>query len=175
MAEDDIEEELQIHAEQSRVTALSSDIFKLPVSYLLMPPPATLDVGATIGEAVALMQRRNFGSVMITRNGKLAGIITERDILNKVIGKMDDFRTRPVVDAMTPNPLRLRPDDMIAYVMNNMHVGGYRHVPIVDENDVPVSIISIKDVMTFILDHFPEDVTNTVGEPYRGPAHREGA
>ena len=121
------------------------------------------------------MQQKKIGSVLITKKGKLAGIITERDILNKVIGKMDDFKTRPVTDAMTPNPLRLMPGDMIAYVMNNMHVGGYRHVPIVNEKDEPISIISIKDVMTFILDYFPEDVTNTVGEPYRGPAHREGA
>ena len=110
---------------------------------------------------------------MITKNGKLAGIITERDILNKVIGKMDDFRKRPVTDAMTPDPLRLMPGDMIAYVMNNMHVGGYRHVPIVNEKDEPISIISIKDVMTFILDYFPEDITNIVGEPYRGPVHAE--
>jgi CBS domain-containing protein len=169
------EEELQIVKEQDRVATLSAEVFKLPISGLQMPPAVSLDVGATIGDAVSVMQRNKFGSVLITRKGKLTGIITERDILNKVVGKMDDFRGRPVTEAMTPDPVRLRPDDMVAHVMNNMHVGGYRHVPIVDENDEPVAIVSIKDVMTFILDHFPADVMNTVGEPYRGPAEREGA
>ena len=175
MAEENLEEEIAIGKERDHITTLSSDIFKLPISELLMPPAITLDVGATIGEAVGIMQKKKFGSVLITRKGKLAGILTERDILNKVIGKMDDFRTRSVVDAMTPDPLRLMPGDMIAYVMNNMHVGGYRHVPVVDEDDVPIAVISIKDVMTFILDYFPEDVTNIVGEPYRGSPDREGA
>lgn len=174
MAEDHIDDEVRINAERERVTTLDSAIFKLPISYLLMPPAVALDVGATIGEAVALMQAKKIGSVLITRRGKLAGIITERDILNKVIGKMADFKIRPVADAMTPDPLRLRPEDMIAYVMNNMHVGGYRHVPVVNERDEPISIISIKDVMTFILDYFPEDVVNIVGEPHRGPVDLDG-
>jgi CBS domain-containing protein len=175
MAEEDLEEEMQIGKERDRVKALDSELFKLPISSMPTPSGVVLELGGTIGDAIDLMRQKKIGSVMITKKGKLVGIITERDILNKVIGKMDDFKTRPVADAMTPNPLRLMPGDMIAYVMNNMHVGGYRHVPIVNEKDEPISIISIKDVLTFILDYFPEDVTNIVGEPYRGPAYREGA
>ena len=71
--------------------------------------------------------------------------------------------------------LGLMATDMIAYVMNNMHVGGYRHVPIVDENNVPISIVSIKDVMSFILDYFPEEILNITGEPFRGTPFRESA
>lgn len=175
MIEDNLHEEMQIGQERDRVTTFNSDLFKLPISELLLPPAITLDISATIGEAVSLMQQKKFGSVLVTKKGKLVGIITERDILNKVIGKMDDFRTRSVTDAMTPDPLRLLPGDMIAYVMNNMHVGGYRHVPIVNEQDEPIAIISIKDVMTLILEYFPEHVTNIVDQPYRGPARREGA
>ncbi len=175
MAEDDLEEELHIGKERDRVTVLNSDIFKLPVSALPMSPAVALDIGATIGKAVDLMQRKKTGSVLITKNGKLAGIITERDILNKVIGKMGDFKTRSVADAMTPDPVKLMPGDMIVYVMNNMHVGGYRHIPIVNEKNKPLAVISIKDVMAFILDYFPKDVANIVGEPYRGPTDREGA
>lgn len=175
MTNENLEEEAAIGEERGRLTVLNSDIFKLPIAELRSPLAVCLDIGATIGEAVALMRQKKFGSVLITKKGRLAGIITERDILNKVIGQMDDFKTRPVVDVMTPDPLRLRPGDMIAYVMNNMHVGGYRHIPIVNEKDEPMSVVSIKDVMTFILDYFPQDVTNITGEPYRGTADREGA
>jgi CBS domain-containing protein len=175
MGAEDAEEEPEARAAKDRRAVLNGDIFKLPVSALPLAPAATLDVGATVGEAVDVMQRNNFGSVLVTKRGKLAGIVTERDILNKVVGKMERFQARPVAHVMTPDPLRLRPEDMIAHVMNSMHVGGYRHVPIVNEKDQPVSVVSIKDVMSFILDYFPEDVVNTVAEPYRGPAQREGA
>jgi hypothetical protein len=46
-------------------------------------------------------------------------------------------------------------------------------VPIVDSEGRPESIVSIKDVMRFVLSHFPEEVINTVSEPYRGPARVE--
>ena len=52
---------------------------------------------------------------------------------------------------------------------NRMIVGGYRHVPIVDEQNRPVSVVSIKDVARFVLSHFREEVTNIQAEPYRGP------
>ena len=85
------------------------------------------------------------------------------------------YKKETVKSIMTPNPTSLLGSDMIAYVMNNMHVGGYRHVPIVDENNVPISMISIKDVMSFILEYFPEEIQNITGEPFRGEHLRESA
>jgi CBS domain-containing protein len=80
-----------------------------------------------------------------------------------------------VSDAMTADPITLRADDPIVYAAHNMQIGGYRHIPIVDENDAPVSIVSIKDVVRYVLSHFPEDVYNITQEPYRGPVTRESA
>lgn len=173
---DHIEEELQVAKEQdSEGTALSSDTFKEPIKNVKMPKVLGLDISTSIGEAVECMQKNKIGSVVVTKDGKLEGIITERDILMKVIGILDDWKSTPVDKFMTPHPQSLMPEDEVAYVLNNMHVGGYRHVPIVNEDDEPISMISIKDVVSWLLDHFPMEIINLTGEPYRGPVSREGA
>ncbi len=173
---DHIDEEFQVAKEQdSDGTALSSDTFKEPIKNVKMPKVLGVDVSTTVGDAVKCMQEKKIGSVVVTKNGKLEGIITERDILMKVIGIIDDWKNASVEDVMTRNPQSLMPQDEIAYVLNNMHVGGYRHVPIVNEDDEPISMISIKDVVSWLLDHFPMEIINLTGEPYRGPVSREGA
>lgn len=177
MTDDIIEEELIIAREQDgkKRKTLSPKTFELPLSELNPPPPVMVERGTPIGETILLMQKNGFGSVLVTDDGVLCGIITERDVLMKVAGLGIDLARQPVDEFMTEDPLALMPGDEISYVMNNMHVGGYRHVPVVDENRKPIGIISIKDVMSFILDQFPEEVTNVLGEPYRGPYLRESA
>ncbi|MBT3586989.1 MAG: CBS domain-containing protein [Halobacteriovoraceae bacterium] len=172
---DHVDEEMEIASEQdSSGTALSASTFRKPISDVSMPKVIALDAKTSIGEAVKLMQSKRMGSVVITDNGELAGIVTERDILLKVIGILDNWEGRPVSEIMTEDPQSLRPEDEVAYVLNNMHVGGYRHVPIVNEDGEPVAMISIKDIVSWILDHFPSEITNLTGEPYRGPVSRDG-
>lgn len=177
MIEDMIEEELQIMEEQDRTPKfLSSETFQLPISELKRTKVYVLSLSATIADAIHIMVNRNLGSVVIVDNAtKVAGIVTERDILRKVTGKIDHPDQISITEIMTNDPLCLREDDMIAYVMNNMHVGGYRHIPIVNEKNQPIAMVSIKDVMGFILDHFPQEITNITDEPYRGPLSRESA
>ena len=153
--------------------AFSSDTFYEPIRALAGRSVKTLDVSATMGECVDLMREENFGAAVITRNDRLAGIVTERDFLRKALDDVD-WRERPVTFYMTPDPDSLQLDDPMIFVMNRMYVGGYRHVPIVDEDDFPVGIVSIRDVLTFILDHFQGEVSNLPPEPSRGPAPRWG-
>ena len=75
---------------------------------------------------------------------------------------------------MTPNPVTLREDDMIAYVLTNMHVGGYRHVPIVTKDYEPVTVVSVKNVVSFVLDQFPKEIVNQLDQPYRGQKSLDG-
>jgi len=48
----------------------------------------------------------------------------------------------------------------VAFVLNRMAVGGFRHVPVVDEGDRPVAIISVRDVVEFLVEHFPREIMN---------------
>jgi CBS domain-containing protein len=97
------------------------------------------------------MQNHRVGSLLITdENGKLVGIFTERDFLLKVIGKISDLSSHAVADFMTKDPVRERPDASLAFALSVMSHGGFRHVPIVDQDDIPIGIVSVKDVV----DHF---------------------
>jgi predicted transcriptional regulator len=174
--DDYLEEELQIMKERDKeAPALSGDTFKLPISELTFRPIKPIDVSSTIGDAIKIMQENKVGSVAITKEKKLAGIFTERDVLLKVLGSDKYDMDTNITEVMTKDPVYLLKDDKIAYLMHNMHVGGFRHIPIVDENKEPVTIISIKGVNSFILDFFPESVMNITSRPYRGSSKREDA
>jgi len=88
---------------------------------------------------------------MIVANNKLTGIFTERDIFTKIVGNGINLEETPVRDYMTKNPVSLNPDHTLKDVMDCMQKGHFRHVPIVNEKNEPVSIISIKDVMEYII------------------------
>jgi CBS domain-containing protein len=111
------------------------------------------------------MNREKFGALLVTRAGRLTGIFTERDVLNKIAGRGLDFSTIVVKTYMTPDPETLGLDDMIAYALNMMSVGGYRHVPLVDGDHRPVGMVSVRDVVEMIVENFPKDVLNLPPDP----------
>ena len=78
-------------------------------------------------------------------------------------------------DVMRADPIALQREDPIIHALHNMQVGGYRHIPIVDREQRPVSVVSIKDVVRFFLSHFADDVHNVTPVPFRGAVPREGA
>ena len=71
---------------------------------------------------------------------------------------------QPDGPVMTRNPETLEPDNSIAFALNKMSVGGYRHIPIV-EGDKPIGVLSVRDVVDFLVDLFPEDVLNLPPTP----------
>jgi len=165
--EEHLDEEISIMEESTRAPPVfSAEMLELPVATLCKRPAELLDISATVGDAIARMQAERVSAVVIVDAGKVAGIVTERDMLMKVCP--GDRRSEPVTAIMTPNPECLRRDDMIAFVMNKMYVGGYRHVPIVDETGAPTHVIALRNVLAFILEHFPREIINIASEPYRG-------
>ena len=92
-------------------------------------PPICVDVGETVSAAVEKMVQNKVGSVLITRDGKLAGIVTERDILRKVTAVRANPGELTCVEIMTPDPEVLSPDAPIAYALDKMGVGGFRFQP----------------------------------------------
>jgi CBS domain-containing protein len=171
-ADDELE---RLSKASSSGNVMSGEAFMQPLSVLLSKPALCIAASAPIRDAVAIMRDNGFGAIIVVEDDKLAGILTERDVLFKLVGVVDDFLDRPVSFAMTRAPVALRKDDAIVHVAHNMQVGGYRHVPIVDDENRPLSVVSIKDIARFVLSHFPDEVLNTVAEPYRGEPKRYGA
>jgi CBS domain-containing protein len=100
-------------------------------------------------EVIDQMKRARVGCALIIDDGKLLGIFTERDILNKLTGKHAVNTATAVKDLMSPNPEILRETDSVATALNKMSLGRYRHIPVA-KADGTYGVTSIKHVLRYI-------------------------
>lgn len=107
----------------------------------------------TVSEAALLMKKHEIGAMMVVDDGKLVGVFTERDALFRVVAEGLDTQTTLLADVMTANPQTIDPDKPFINALQMMHEGGYRHVPVV-ENDRPVGMISARDALGPELEDF---------------------
>jgi CBS domain-containing protein len=141
-----------------------------------LQPPIHLPPTASVRAAIAAMNDARVGCVMIVEGGRLVGIFTERDVLTRVAARELDIDAMPISDLMTPDPECLTLDDGIAYALNRMNVGGFRHVPLIDESGRPTGLVSMRHVVDYLVDLFPRTVLNLPPTPALGiPRAREGA
>jgi len=109
----------------------------------------TLDADAKLGDAAKRMAERVVGAVVVLEGERLAGILTERDILKAVAtGFEPDSR---VSDWMTRNPETIESDDTTDHAAALMIHGGFRHLPVVDAGEIK-GILSIRDLMRVALE-----------------------
>lgn len=140
-------------------------------------PPVTVPPDATIAEAIEVLQRRRVGCVLVvSEKDGLTGIVTERDVLRKVLVRSGGAsREEPVTSIMTPDPVTIRTDDVLGRLFRRMHEGGFRHIPLLDEEGRLLGTMSIKRVVRFLADQFPQTVYNLPPDPEKFGAAREGA
>jgi CBS domain-containing protein len=153
--------ELRRHADVGRAIA------ETLIEDVATSPPVSLPADATVAKAIETMRKKKVGAVTVVakkRPRRLVGILTERDLLQRVLAKKGYGRLA-LEKVMTAAPETLRPKDSLAYALNKMSVGRFRHVPLVDERDVPVGMLSIRDVIDFIVELIPEQVLNLPPEP----------
>ena len=103
-----------------------------------------LEVTATVGEAAELMRDRNVGCVLVMGNNLLLGIFTERDLVARVVAEKRDPDATRLGDVMTPGPDTISADDRAIEALRLMDDGGYRHLPVVKDNQV-VGVVSRRD------------------------------
>ena len=143
---------------------LGGAILGAPIRGLDPQPAVCVPESTPIREAIQLMLERQIGAVLVERDGRAVGIFTERDVLRRVATTKID-QGRPVSELMTPNPECLGPDDGIAFALNRMILRGYRHIPIVDDSGAPLAVLSLREVVSFIVSLLPARVLNLPPEP----------
>ena len=111
---------------------------------------------------------------MLVKDGKLVGIVTERDILTKVAGGLQVSGDTSVESIMTPDPVVLEAHASIAFALQRMSVEGYRQVPLVDSEGCPVGCVSVRDIVNWIVEIVPETVTNLPPSSGRFPRTVDG-
>ena len=152
---------------------LGEAILNAPIRVLEPRPAVTLDEEATIGDAIRLMLERKIGAILVLRAGKAVGIFTERDVLRRVVSGGVD-RARPLREVMTEDPETLGPEDGIAFALNRMIIGGFRHIPIVDDEGAPRAVLSLREVVAFIVSLLPSRVLNLPPEPMHEARSTDG-
>lgn len=105
----------------------------------------------TIAKVVQIFQKKKKSCVLVMDKHKLVGILSNRDLLLKVMGRHDDLSKVTAQNIMTSNPEVVKSQDPIAFLINKMSVGGFRHVPVLDEDGkTPIGIVSVKDVLRYL-------------------------
>jgi CBS domain-containing protein len=108
----------------------------------------TVEATLPLAEVAERMVAREVGAVLVLDGERLAGIMTERDVLRAVArGLRDDAVVR---DWMTPDPDTIEPDESTEHAATLMMHGGFRHLPVVEGEQV-VGMLSIRDLMRIAL------------------------
>ena len=103
-----------------------------------------LSAQASVREAADRMRLRHVGAVLITKDGQLDGIFTERDMVYRVVAEGRDPERTLLAEVMTRNPDTIRLDTMAIDALRRMQDGGYRHLPVIDRGRL-VGIVSRRD------------------------------
>jgi len=135
---------------------LEVSISRHPIDVLNPRAPAMVGTATSTRDAVGEMVERGIGCLLVEQNGALVGIVTERDILNRVSADPQRCLQRPVSEFMTPAPETITRQDSIAYALHAMDLGGYRHIPVVDVDGRPIGIISVRDILRFLAIRFAQ-------------------
>jgi CBS domain-containing protein len=109
-----------------------------------------------ITEACQLMEQNNIGCLIAERQGKLCGIVTDRDIALRVAGAKRDPDKTLVKDIMTPDPIRISVDKDLHHLTAMMHTYHVRRVPIVNGFDTTLGIVTLDDLITQLGDEMSE-------------------
>lgn len=130
----------------------------------------SLGPGATVHEAACVMTRANCGSVLVIDTAStLLGILTERDLMTRVLAKALDPSKTMVSEVMTRNPRCVPPEMKVADAVLIMIERGFRHLPIVAESGKILGVFSVRDAMpreintALSLAEFHEQVNDALG------------
>jgi CBS domain-containing protein len=153
---------------------LARNLMVESVSRLTLAPTLCLCPDQTVSQAVEQMRQAQVGYVLICRGGRLVGIFTERDLMRRVLAPargldlpLDDVLTRPVVV--------VSPRESISMALRRMEQGGYRHLPVIEANDRPIGVLSVKRIVQYLVEHFPSTICNLPPDPSVFPREAEGA
>ncbi len=142
-----------------------------PIDELHLPDPSTLversllndRVGAlnpkttvvvapdtSVAHVLQTLVNQGIGCVFVVEGDKMVGVFSERDALLRLNTDASNYANMPISEFMTKNPQSLESDAKIAFAVRMMDQGGYRHVPVVDENQHPTGVISARDILRYL-------------------------
>jgi CBS domain-containing protein len=130
-----------------------------PISALGLPPPVSIGTDATVGAALEAVQSQGRGYVLIVEDGKPRGIMTEREVLMKIVARDVKYDSN-VMDYVSSISHTLAPRETIASAVKLMLTDDVENVPVVDGSGKAVAVLRTLDIIHFLAEAFPEQVLN---------------
>ena len=131
------------HDTPQSATTFRGQLLGERLDQLEVAAPEIVEVTADVDEAIRRMHDKGIDCVLVVEGGRLVGIFTDRDAVLKVAGTKAG--RQPISAVMTHDPVVLRHNETIAVALNKMAVGGFRHIPIVEDGR-PTGLVSARDV-----------------------------
>ena len=115
------------------------------------------ELGHSVLETVCAMVERNIGAVPVVHNGKLVGIFSERDLMQRVVAAGRDARATCMAEVMTDDPMTISTNENLENCMTLMRRHGFRHLPVCHEGQL-VGIVSLRDILLHDLNEKDDEV-----------------
>lgn len=106
----------------------------------------SIEADRSVLEGARFMMEHNIGALPVLRNGELAGIFSERDIMNRVVAVGRSPGTTKISEVMTPNPKAVSVQETVENCLFLMREFGFRHLPITDGKDLK-GLVSLRDIL----------------------------
>ncbi|MEC7557267.1 MAG: CBS domain-containing protein [Planctomycetota bacterium] len=127
----------------------------------------------TFEAGMALMRKHSHGCALVCHDGQLVGIMTERDILHALNSGIS--HDAPIRTMMTTNPVTITNRDTLFDAIALMDSGGYRRLPVLDDEGRPAGVVDVKTVTGYLVEHYAQTVHNQASLAEATTRHREGA
>lgn len=117
----------------------------------------TISPEQKLHDAIAMLTKYRIGALIVTgRNGEVAGILSERDIVHLLSNTDNNRFDNTVASAMTTAVKSCKPDDTIQHLMQVMTAGRFRHMPVIEDGKL-IGVISIGDVVKLRLEEMEQE------------------
>lgn len=137
-----------------------------PLKVLGHRDAVSVAAGSRLSDALRTMQGNNGEPIVVTADGRLAGIFTERDVLLKVLGH--DAPADATIDGfMTPDPDCLTLDSTVGEALHLMDHGMYRTIPLVDAEGTIQGVLRQLDILEYVAEAFPQEILNLPPRPHQ--------
>lgn len=159
---------------QAKIMPLDENLTRDHVADLTAAQAVTVPPSATIREAIERMQSAHAGCLFVAEGDRLVGVFTERDVLKRVLGK-GAACDATIQQVLTSSPTTVTPDQSIRDALRKMIDGGYRHLPVVDKRGRILGRVTVREIVHYMVEHFPKAVYNLPPRPDQVPATPDGA
>jgi CBS domain-containing protein len=106
------------------------------------------------------MREKAVGAVLIMEGQRISGIFTERDFLYRIALHDLDLQHTPIRTVMTASPCTLNLSHSLAFALREMAIGRYRHLPVIDDQNHCVGILSADGILNYLVEHLEAEGTS---------------